>query len=100
MQKCGDCAGHKHNDSQPEQQTAVVLDCDAEHREMTDQRSTDDAEGEQRARPSEPWRQQQDRCDQLRYTRTVATPRLKSDFGKDVNGFFRASEFEEQRLSE
>ena len=74
MQKCDDGAGHKHNDSQPEQQTAIVLDYDAEHREMTDQRSTDDAEGEQRARPRKPGSQKQRRREQLRHARTIAPP--------------------------
>jgi len=100
VEKYSDEAANKHGDRQSKEQAAVVLDHNAQHRQMTGQCTADDAQGKQRAPPRRNGASTKYRRDQFRHARAVTPPRFKADFREDINRFLRPGEFEEQGLEE
>jgi len=100
LQKEQHRAANRDGQRQSEEQTAIIHYDDAEDGEMTEDRTGHNGECEAGTEPCGRRKQNQNRRNQLGNAGTYPTPGFESDFAKDINGFGRAREFEEERLQE
>ena len=100
MEKKYDEAAEEHGDRHGKQQAAVILHGNAEDGQMADDGPGHDSGGEQRAQPGVTLEEHEDRGDQFNNSGTIPPDRLKTDFGENINRFFRPSKLEEQGLQQ